>query len=515
MKESSLDLKMLYETSLKEISEGQIIKGKVVRISAKDVLVDIGYKSEGIISISEFSSRDNLELGKEIDVYIESKENDDGMIVLSREKALRLRGWDKISSSFKEGDLLEGNVRRKVKGGFIVDIFGIEAFLPSSLSAFRGTNDRDILGKPFKFKIVNMNNLRRSLIVSRKEALYQEKEATREKVWSALKIGEVYPGVVKNVTDFGAFIDLGGVDGLLHITDMSWSRISHPSEIVAIGDKIEVMILTIDKESKKVSLGLKQRMSDPWQDIEKKFPVGSQVKGKIVNILPYGVFVELDKGIEGLIHVSEISWQKRSINPQEMFTIGESIEIQILNIERESRRISLSLKQLEANPWLDAEKKYIVGSKVGGKITGFTDYGAFMELDNSLEGMVHISDISWTKHINNMQDVLKKGQKVEAVVLAVDPQNRKISLGIKQLQENPWPSISQRFPVGATIDSAEVVGSSNFGVFVKIDDEIEGLIYSNEIDKEAMDKLKPGDKIKAQIIKIDEAQGKIGLTARC
>jgi small subunit ribosomal protein S1 len=508
-------MEALYATSLKEISEGQIIKGKVVKIGTKDVLIDIGYKSEGIISVNEFPSKDDLELGKEIDVYIESRENDDGMVVLSREKARRLHGWDKISSSFKEGDLVDGSVRRKVKGGFIVDIFGIEAFLPSSLSSFRGTSDKDILSGKFKFKIVNMNNLRRSLIVSRKEALQQEREETREKAWANLKIGEIYSGTVKNVTDFGAFIDLGGVDGLLHITDMSWSRISHPSEIVAVGDKIEVMVLTIDKDSKKVSLGLKQRMADPWQDIEKKLPVSSQVKGKIVNILPYGVFVELDKGIEGLIHVSEISWQKRNINTQEMFTIGENIEVQILNIDRETRRISLSIKQLEANPWLDADKKYPVGSKVSGKITGFTDYGAFVELDNSLEGMVHISDISWTKRINNIQDVLKKAQKIEVLILSVDPQNRKISLGIKQLQENPWPSINERFPVGTMIDSAEVSNVSNFGVFVKIDPELEGLIYSSEIDKEIMEKLKPGDKLKAQITKVDQEQGKIGLTARC
>jgi len=515
VKESNVDLKSLYEASLKEISEGQIIKGKVVKVGEKDVLIDIGYKSEGIIAINEFPSKDDLELGKEVDVYIESRENDDGMVVLSREKARRLHGWDKIASSSKEGDLVDGTVRRKVKGGFIVDVFGIEAFLPSSLSAFRGSSDRDILGNLFKFKIVNMNSLRRSLIVSRKEALQQEKEETREKVWSTLKIGEIYTGLVKNVTDFGAFIDLGGVDGLLHITDMSWSRISHPSEIVAVGDKIEVMILTIDKDSKKVSLGLKQRMADPWQDIEKKIPIGSHIKGKIVNILPYGVFVELDKGIEGLIHVSEISWQKRNINPQEMFTIGENIEVQVLNIDRETRRISLSIKQLEANPWLEAEKKYQVGSKVSGKVTGFTDYGAFIEIDSSLEGMIHISDISWTKRISNIQKVFKKGQKVEAIILSVDSQSRKISLGTKQLQENPWPSINQRFPVGTTIDSAEVSSVSNFGVFIKIDPELEGLIYSNEIDKEMMERLKPGDKLKAQIIKIDKEQGKIGLTARC
>ena len=436
-------------------------------------------------------------------------------MVLSREKARRLHGWNNITLCSKEGDLVEGFVRRKVKGGFIVDISGIEAFLPSSLSAFRGISDKEILNNSFKFKIVKMNNFRRSLIVSRKEALQQEKDEAKEKLWSSLKIGEVYIGTVKNITDFGAFIDLGGVDGLLYITDMSWSRISHPSEIVAVGDKIEVMILTIDKDSKKVSLGLKQRMTDPWQDIENKFPVGSNVKGKIVNILPYGVFVELDKGIEGLIHISEISWQKRNINPQEMFTIGETTEVQILNIDREKRRISLSIKQLEVNPWLEAENKYPIGSKVSGKVTGFTDYGAFVELDNNIEGMIHISDLNWIKRINNPQEVLKKGQKIEALVLSVDAQSRKISLGIKQLQDDPWPDIIERFPVGTIVDSAEVTGVTNFGVFVRIEDDLEGLIYSSEIDKEVMERLKPGDKIKAQIIKINPDQAKIGLTARC
>ena len=510
-----MNIEALYESSLKKIHDGQILKGKIVKIGENDVLIDIGYKSEGVIAINEFLSKGDLEVGNEIDVYVESIENDDGMMVLSREKARRLYGWDKVSSCSTEGDLVEGFVRRKVKGGFIIDILGIEAFLPASLSAFKGVNDREILNKPFKFKIVKMNSFRRSLIVSRKEAIQQEREQSRDKLWLILKIGDIYTGTVKNITDFGAFIDLGGVDGLLHITDMSWSRISHPSEIVAVGNKIEVMVLTIDKDSKKVSLGLKQRMADPWQNIEEMLPVGSQVKGKIVNIMPYGVFVELDKGIEGLIHVSEISWQKRNINPQGMFTIGETIEVQILNIDKDNRRISLSIKQLEANPWLDAESKYLKDTKVKGKITGFTDYGAFVELDNNLEGMIHISDLSWTKRISNLQEIFKKGQKVEALVLSVDSQNRKISLGIKQLQDNPWPEIQKRFPVGTIIDSAEVTGVSSLGIFVKLDDDLEGLIYSSEIDKEVMDRLKTGDKIKAQVIKIEPEQAKIGLSARC
>lgn len=514
MEEKTLNLEALYESSLKQIRDGQIIKGKIVKIGEKDVLIDIGYKSEGVIPKDEFLSKDDLEIGKEIDVLVESRENDDGMVVLSREKARKLNGWDKIATSSKEGDLVDGFVRRKVKGGYIVDITGIEAFLPASLSAFKGMNDRDVLNRTFKFKIIKMNNFRRSLIVSRKEALMQEKEETRERLWQSLKIGEIYSGTVKNITDFGVFIDLGGVDGLLHITDMSWSRISHPSEIVAVGDSIEVMVLSIDKEAKKVSLGLKQRVADPWQDIENRFPPSTRVKGKIVNILPYGVFVELDKGIEGLIHISEISWQKKTINPQEMFSIGENIEVIILNIDRDSRRISLSLKQLEANPWLEAGRKYPVGSKVSGKVTGFADYGVFVELDGNLEGMIHISDLDWVKRINNPQDVLKKGQIVDLKVLSVDADARKISLGLKHLQPNPWQEIAARFAPGTVIDAAEVTGISSFGIFVRLEDGLEGLIYSSEIDKELMQGLNVGSTIKVKVIKVDAEQGKIGLSAR-
>lgn len=512
MEEKLVSLEELYESSVKQIRDGQVIKGTVVKVSEKEVLIDIGYKSEGVISREEFFSKEDLTVGTEVDVFVEAKENDEGMVVLSREKARKLKGWDKIVTSSDEGDLVEGFVRRKVKGGYIVDITGIEAFLPASLSSFRGMSDRDVLNHAYKFKIIKMNNFRRSLIVSRKEALQQEKGEVREKLWQSLKIGEIYSGNVKNITDFGAFIDLGGVDGLLHITDMSWSRISHPSEIVAVGDTIEVVVLTIDKEAKKISLGLKQRIADPWQEIENRFPVESRIKGKIVNILPYGVFVELDKGIEGLIHISEISWQKRSINPQEMFSIGETTEVKILNIDRGSRRISLSIKQLESNPWLEAENKYPLGAKVAGKITGFTDYGAFVELDGSLEGMIHISDFNWVRRVSSPQEILKKGQVIDVKVLAVDTSGRKISLGLKQLKENPWPEIAERCATGTIIDSAEVSGISNFGVFVKIEKDLEGLVYTNEIDKEVMQSLKIGDKIKVKIIKVDTEQGKIGLS---
>ena len=512
MTEVKSELEQLYNQSIRIIRENQVVQGKIVAIRAKEVLVDVGFKSEGLVPITEFSPAD-LEAGRELDFFVESIENDAGNIELSREKAIRIQGWDKIVKLSQGSDLVEGRPVKKVKGGFLVDCMGIEGFLPSSLSAFKGMAEKEIMYKPFRFKIVKVNNLRRSIIVSRREAVQKDREMIKDKLWQELKIGAIRPGVVKAITDFGAFVDLGGVDGLLHITDMSWSKISHPSEIVALGDKIEVAILNLDREAGKVSLGLKQRLSDPWQDIEGKFEVGAKVKGKVVNILPYGVFVELEKGIEGLIHVSEISWTKRVNNPQEMFAVGDITETQILSVDKEARRISLSLKQLEQNPWLEAESKYPVGSKVSGKVRGFTDYGAFVELDSSLEGMIHVSDMTWTKRIAHPQDVLKKGQKVEVTVLSLDAQNRRISLGLKQLMPNPWPEIAARYPLNKVVE-AEVVSITDFGVFVKIEEGLEGLVYASEIDKQAVAGLKPQDKITVKVMKVDVEQAKIGLTAR-
>ncbi|MDD5431385.1 MAG: 30S ribosomal protein S1 [Candidatus Omnitrophica bacterium] len=512
MVDTRAELEKLYNQSIKIVNEGQVVQGKIVSIKQKEVLVDIGFKSEGVIPIDEFSQLD-LEVGKEMDFFVDSIENDAGVLVLSREKAIRIQGWDKIVKYSQDGDLTEGRPVKKVKGGFLVDVMGIEGFLPSSLSAFKNVLEKDIMYKPFKFKIVKVNNLRRSIILSRREAVQKDKEVAKEKIWGELKVGSVCPGTVKAITDFGAFVDLGGVDGLLHITDMSWSKISHPSEIVALGDKVEVMILNLDKDSGKVSLGLKQRFPDPWQDIEKRFSLGAKIKGKVVNILPYGVFVELEKGIEGLIHVSEISWTKRINNPGEMFAVGDMVETQVLSVDKDARRISLSLKQLEQNPWLEAESKYPVGTKVSGKIRGFTEYGAFVELDSNLEGMIHVSDISWTKRVAHPQDCLKKGQKVDVVVLSVDSQNRRISLGLKQLQPNPWVEIASKYPLDTMLE-AEVVSITDFGVFVKIEDELEGLVYASEIDKDEVSKLKPQDKIKVKVIKVDVEQAKIGLTAK-
>ncbi len=513
MTEQTLSMEELYNETFKDIKEGEIVKGRIVSFDNKEAVVDIGFKSEGFVPLEEFRNMDKIEEGCEIDVLIESIEDDDGRVVLSRLKAEKLKGWMKLGDSINEGDEVEGRVIKQVKGGFIVDIEGVEAFLPMSLSAFKGVALDQIIANKFMFQVAKLNRAKRNLILSRREVVQKERQRIREKLWDELEKGQKRTGIIKGITDFGAFIDLGGVDGLLHITDMSWTRVNHPSEIVSIGDKIEVVILDFDKENSKVSLGLKQITENPWNDIYEKYPTGTKIKGKVVNVMPYGVFVEIEKGIEGLLHSSEITWQKKLVNPQEMFKVGDEVEVQIINVDKDSKRISLSMKQLEANPWLEAAEKYKVGSKVTGRVRGFTDYGAFVELDSGLEGMIHISDMSWTKKINHPQDVLKKGQEVGVVVLAVDPENRKINLGLKQFTENPWPKIAEKYPVGTEVD-AEVVLNSNFGVFVKLDDDVEALVYSSEIDKDKAAALKPGDKLKVRIIKVDVEQMKIGVGAK-
>lgn len=503
----------MYASTLRDIKEGEVSKGTIAAINLKEVIVDIGFKSEGFVPIEEFRNPTELTVGQQLEVLIENIEDDNGRLILSYSKAERLKGWQKIADDLNEGDTVEGKVVRAVKGGYIVDVFGVEAFLPMSLSAFKGLSNFDITTHTYKFVVAKMNKQRRNLILSRREMVQKEREEVREKLWSELKKGQKRKGVVKGITDFGAFIDLGGVDGLLHITDMSWSRINHPSEVVAVGQRLEVLILDFDKDNSKVSLGLKQIVSNPWDEAVTKFPAGSKVKGKIVNIMPYGVFVEIDKGIEGLLHASEITWQKKMVNPAEMFKLGDQIDVQIINVDKDAKRISLSMKQLEENPWGTAAAKLTVGNKVKGVVRGFTDYGAFVELENGLEGMIHVSDMSWTKKVNHPQEVLQKGQDLEVVILAVDADARKITLGLKQLTPNPWNEIASKFPVGATIEST-VVMNSNFGVFVKLEDDIEALVYSSEIDKTQAAGLKAGDRLQVKIIKVDVEGMKIGVSAR-
>lgn len=503
----------LYGGTFVNFKEGDIVKGTVVALNQKEAIVDIGFKSEGFVPIEEFRNEEDLKVGSKIDVLIESVEDDEGRLALSHQKAEKLKGWMKMGDTINEGDSVEGRVIKQVKGGFIIDVEGIEAFLPMSLSAFKGFSQDEITTRQYKFQVAKINKQRKNLILSRREVVQKEKEQVRDKLWGELTKGQRRAGTVKGITDFGAFVDLGGVDGLLHITDMSWSRINHPTEIVKVGDRIEVLILDFDKDNAKVSLGLKQIAHNPWDDIYQKYPTGTKVKGKVVNVMPYGVFVEIEKGIEGLLHSSEITWQKKLVNPQEMFKVGDEIEVQIINVDKDSKRISLSMKQLESNPWLEAEKKYPIGTKVNGKVRGFTDYGAFIELDSGLEGMIHVSDMSWTRKINHPQDILEKGQDVEVVILGIDPENRKINLGLKQLIQNPWPEISQKYPIGTEVE-AQVVLNSNFGVFVRLDNDVEALVYSSEIDKEKAAALKPGDKLNVKIIKVDVEQMKIGVSTK-
>jgi small subunit ribosomal protein S1 len=506
-----------YYESIKSLKEGEIIKGRIIGINKRDAVIDIGYKSEGLIPLSEFGHDADLKVGDEVDVLLEAIEDENGMVVLSKNKAEKIAGWENIINNYNEGDVIKGRATRKVKGGIMVDI-GVEAFLPASQSTFKGPIELNgLLGKELDYKIIKINKPRKNIVVSRKEVIAQERAEQKQKVLGELEKGQTRRGVVKNITDFGAFVNLGGIDGLLHITDMSWGRISHPSEVLAVGDEIEVMILDFDKENLKVSLGLKQRTPNPWKEVDNKYPVGSKVKGKVVNLVPYGAFIELEKGVEGLIHVSEISWTKRINHPSEVVAIGDIVEAVVLSVDMTSQKISLGLKQLEANPWLDAPVKYPENSHIKGKIKNLTDYGAFVELDENIDGLVHVSDISWTKKISHPSEVLKKGQKVEAIVLSVDQENMKIALGIKQLSEDPWPSYVEKYPVNTVVEGA-ITKIANFGVFVEFDKDLEGLVHLSEISEEPAgnleEKYKIGDNVKAKIVKVDNETRKIGLSMK-
>ncbi len=511
------DFASLYEQSFTALEEGQIVKGKIVAITEKDVFVDIGYKSEGILSINEFRNLGEINVGDEVSVFLESKENDEGMVVLSKEKADRTEGWENVSTRFNEGDNIEGTVVKKVKGGFMVNI-GIEAFLPASLAVpkeFPGING--IMGQKLTFKIVKINKPRKNVVLSRKDYLHEEREKCKQEVLSTLEKGSVIRGLVKNITDFGAFVDIRGVIGLLHITDMSWGRISHPSEIVSVGSEIDVVILDFDKTTMKISLGLKQTMPNPWDGVDSKFPVGSKITGKVVNLMPYGVFVELEKGVEGLVHISELSWSKKYNHPNELLKLGDMVEAIVLDMDKDNRKISLGIKQLEKDPWIGIESNYKVGDKVKGKVISLTDYGAFVEIEKGVDGLVHVSDISWTKKITHPKDVLKKDADIETIILSVDEKNRRIALGVKQLEADPWDEIAAKFSPG-TLTKGKITKITNFGVFVEIDKDLEGLLHISESgigqNEKLETKFKVGDEIDVQVLRVDGVQKKIALSRK-
>ncbi len=512
MEQASTELAKAYYDSIKELKEGEVVKGKIVRVSPTEVIIDVGYKSEGIILREEFKGVD-IESLAEIDVYIDNVEDEDGRIILSFRKAQEARGWLTLSSSYKEGDLAEGNVKRKVKGGYIVSVFGVEGFLPQSLSSFRNLEEEDVIGQIFKFQIIKMNKAKGSFIISRKDAVRMERETSRKQIWETIKAGEIMKGRVKSITNFGAFIDLGGVDGLLHIADMSWKKITHPSEIVAVNGDIKVVILGFDKEKGKISLGLKQTTADPWNEIGKKFPQDSLVKGKITNIQNYGIFVELENGIEGLVHISEISWTKRFVSLQESFAIGDALEVKVMSVDVGERKISLSVKRLEKDPWEDVANLVTIDGETQGRVCSYGDGCGYVELENGLEGIVYNEDISWTKRIARAGEILKRGHNYTWKILGVDRSNRKIILGLKQAEKDPWPEIMEKFPIGH-VTEGKIVKITNFGVFVEIGEDLEGLVFSGEIDEEQLKTIKPGDVLKVKIIKVDPGSAKIGLSAK-
>ena len=506
-----------YEGTFRKIGVGHVVKGFVISISPKEVVVDIGFKSEGVIPSYEFDSLATLKTGDEVEVLLEETENEKGQIVLSKKKAEKSQGWDRVIADVKEGDPIEGRVTRKVKGGLMMDV-GVEAFLPASLAFLKGFGSlNSLLGQTMQVKIVKINPSRKNIIVSRKDVLEKEKQESKAKTLEELEVCSVRKGTVKNITDFGAFINLGGIDGLLHITDMSWGRIAHPSEIVKVGDKIDVKVLSFDKDTMRVSLGLKQLHNNPWVDADQRFPVGSKAKGKVVNVMPYGVFVELSKGIEGLVHVSEISWSKRVSNPAEVFKPGDTVDVMVLNVDKEHEKISLGIKQTEANPWVGIDQRFPIGKKVKGTVRNLTEFGAFVELEDGIDGLIHVSDMSWTRKVNHPKDVLKKGQEIEAVILMVDSTAHKLSLGLKQLILDPWEEIASKLSIGALVMGA-VTKVASFGVFVEIEKDVEGLLHISETDLTSAQQLETsfpsGKKVQAKIIKIDIPARKIALSTK-
>jgi small subunit ribosomal protein S1 len=500
-----------------DFREGSIVKGRILEVRPREVLVDIGYKSEGVISLSEFEDVENLEVGDEVDVLLERLENDEGMVVLSKEKAAYRQNWNKIASVFQEDGLIKGKVKSVVKGGLMVNI-GVEAFLPASQIDIVPPKDlQQFVGNTYDFKIVKINDDRRNVVLSRRELIEQERSEKRQQFMDSVKVGDRVTGTVKNLTDFGAFIDLDGMDGLLHITDMTWGRLGHPSELVKVGQQLEVQVLDINKEKERVSLGLKQTQKNPWDQIEERFPAGQKVKGKITNLVPYGAFVELEEGVEGLIHVSELSWTKRIMRPSDILTIGQEVEAVVLGVNKEEQKISLGLRQLEPNPWDEIERKFTIGSRVKGKIRNMTAYGAFVELDEGIDGMIHVSDLSWTRKINHPSEMFKKGDEIEAEVIDIDKTNQRISLGIKQLSDDPWKTIDQKYKIGDLV-KGKVSKLASFGAFVELQDDIDGLVHISQLSEDHVakvkDVLKVGQEVEARVIKVDKVERRIGLSIK-
>ena len=512
-----IQMQELIAKSLRDFKEGSIVKGRILEIRNREVLVDIGYKSEGVIPLSEFDDADDLQVGDEVEVLLCRLENDEGTVILSKEKAAYRQNWEKIVKVFHGDGLIKGKVKSVVKGGLIVNI-GVEAFLPGSQIDIVPPKDlQQFVGNTYDFKIVKINDDRKNVVLSRRELIEQERSEKRQRFLDTIKIGSTVKGVVKNLTDFGAFIDLDGMDGLLHITDMSWGRLGHPSEMVKVGQELDVQVLDINREKERVSLGLKQTQKNPWEETENRFPIGTKVKGKITNLVPYGAFVQIEEGVEGLVHVSELSWTKRITRPSDVLTVGQEVEAVVLGINKEEQKISLGVRQLEPNPWDAIEVRYQIGRQVKGTVRNLTAYGAFVELEEGIDGMIHVSDMSWTRKINHPSEMVKKGDELEAVVIDIDKQNQRISLGMKQLEGDPWKEIEAKFKIGDLV-KGKVSKITAFGAFISMDGDIDGLVHISQISEERVDKikdhLKVGQEIEARVIKVDKTERRIGLSLK-
>src|SRR5438874_364405 len=496
-----------YEESLRSLGEGEIVRGTILDITDNEVLVDVGFKSEGVIALSEFTNRDEIKVGDEVEVFLEKMENQDGLVVLSKQRADFVRVWDRVKAAADAGELVEGKLVRKIKGGVVVDLYGVEAFLPGSQIALRQVQNVDaLLGQTVQVKIIKLNKRRRNIVVSRRAVLEEERDRMKSTILKDLAKDQIREGQVKNITDFGAFVDLGGIDGLLHITDMSWGRVAHPSELVKIGDRVRVKVLNFDPEKERISLGLKQLDAYPWEGVEEKYKVGDRIKGKVVSITDYGAFIELEKGIEGLIHVSEMSWTRHVRHPSKVVNIGDIIEAVVLKVDKANEKISLGLKQVEPDPWLTLDHKYPPGMKVKGKVRNLTNFGAFVELEEGIDGLVHVSDMSWTKRVAHPSEVLKKGDAIEVVVLSIDKEHRRISLGLKQVSDDPWPLLADQFPAGL-----ELTGTINRlfdrGAIVDLGGGIEGFIPLSQLGiddlKRPNDAFEVGEPLMMKVTRVD------------
>ncbi len=508
---------LLAESKFEKLQEGTIVNGTIIEIRQGEIVVDIGGKSEGVIPAVEFPDISELQAGQEIEVFIERLEDKEGNPVISFDKAEQKKNWENILSKCEEGAVVSGRVKAKVKGGLIVSI-GVDSFLPASQVDVQPPKNLDqYVGQTYDFKVVKINLDRKNIVISRRELIEEQRQVKRRELLENVNPGQLRTGVVKNITDYGAFIDLDGLDGLLHITDMSWGRISHPSEMVKQGEEVEVMIIEVDREKERVSLGLKQTTKNPWENIEHKYPVGHKVRGKVVNLVPYGAFIELEEGVEGLVHVTELSWTKRVNKPSDMLRVGEEIDAVVLGIQKEDQKISLGLRQLETNPWDMARHNYPAGARVRGEVRNITNYGAFVELEEGIDGMVHVSDMSWTRKVNHPSEIVKKGDVVDAIVLDVDANHQRISLGMKQLTSDPWEEIGNLFKVGDVV-TGKVSKIANYGAFIELKEHIDGLVHISQISEERVEKIKDvldvGQEVSARVIKIDRDERRIGLSIK-